>query len=656
MVPHFFLALLMSMGLQIVFAQTPQDPVVLKWSKTFGNNHRDESSVIGRIQHDYLVGGFSYNAKTKVTEARIFKMNIKGERAWEKTYADKFPSKVTHIIPSVKGGALVAMAAADKKYGRIRIMRISDADGSVAWQCDISFKESITPKALVENAEGEIFVAYSKDYIVSKDKEFVNIGLTKLSATGVLIWNTAFNQELDEFVINMLPNNKGEFVLLTEVDEEIMNPKSKEYYRLNIINQNGKLINKIDLSWLSSGKVSVNDFAIDSKNRIALVGDNAKAADFEPLVIMLDDAGKKLWRADWSLELFPKLGNDIIFDSRDNLVIAGMVENWLKPIGEDDVDTDMWVAKLDGSNGKLLWEKEIGGSYPEEAKSIALGPRGEIIVVGYTSYSDGDKDMSIIELEEDLGFSSVEPKIWGVLVGVAKYSPEQNKKGVRDLKFCGKDAETMHAFLLSPEGGSVPAKQLRLLTDEQATYDNITKACSEIFSQAAPQDLIVFYFSGHGGVEKFCAHDQNISHNAIKKTITSSAALKRLCIADACHSGSWNSNNQLSTKSQLSEEEVRSLYYQQLGRTGDGLALFMSSAMEETSLELPGLGHGMFTYYYIEGLKGGADANKDRIITIEEIFRYVYDNVSKKASALGSSQTPQINGTFDRDMPVGIAR
>lgn len=38
-------------------------------------------------------------------------------------------------------------------------------------------------------------------------------------------------------------------------------------------------------------------------------------------------------------------------------------------------------------------------------------------------------------------------------------------------------------------------------------------------------------------------------------------------------------------------------------------------------------GRGAFTYYVLEGLKGSADANRDHLVTIGELFRYVRQKV-----------------------------
>ena len=72
----------------------------------------------------------------------------------------------------------------------------------------------------------------------------------------------------------------------------------------------------------------------------------------------------------------------------------------------------------------------------------------------------------------------------------------------------------------------------------------------------------------------------------------------------------------------------------------------------ETSLELPELGHGVFTYYRVEGLKGAADANKDGIVTLQELYTYVPDQVTKKSRAAGGNQHPMMKSELEGDLPL----
>lgn len=68
-----------------------------------------------------------------------------------------------------------------------------------------------------------------------------------------------------------------------------------------------------------------------------------------------------------------------------------------------------------------------------------------------------------------------------------------------------------------------------------------------------------------------------------------------------------------------------------------------SSAGTELSSWYPEKGHGLFTYYFLLGMTGEADINKDKIITMGEFSSYINDNVPYMARTLhgGRKQTPK---------------
>jgi len=257
--------------------------------------------------------------------------------------------------------------------------------------------------------------------------------------------------------------------------------------------------------------------------------------------------------------------------------------------------------------------------------------------------------------EESVKNNSV--KIWALIVGVADYSTLANTYGVTDLNYSASDAKKIYQFLKSPEGGNIPDNQIALLRDTEATRADILAKGKQLFQQANNDDLIIVYFSGHGGPNFFMAHDQPLKYQDIKTVIESSAAKKRICIADACYSGTWsdNANAQVAQKSMTSAQLER-LYYDALSNSSNGIALFMSSAKDETSIEIPQIQQGLFTYLYIEGLKGHADADGNKIITIQELYEFVKYGVSTIASQLNHQQTPNISGFFDNSMPIGVVR
>ena len=239
-------------------------------------------------------------------------------------------------------------------------------------------------------------------------------------------------------------------------------------------------------------------------------------------------------------------------------------------------------------------------------------------------------------------------KIWAVVVGAARYSH------MPALRYTDDDAYQVYAFLKSPEGGALPDNQLRLLIDEDATRSNILNAMRRVFLRADDNDVVLLYFSGHGLQGSFLPIDydgfnNNLKHEEIRNLLKASRAKHKLVIADACHSGSL-----LSMRNQDKNlSSVLSKYYRAFEEARGGTALLMSSKGEEYSLEDGGLRSGIFSHFLVRGLKGEADDDTDKIITIEEIFNYVHQNVRLYT---GNIQTPTLTGDYDDKMPVGVVR
>lgn len=234
-------------------------------------------------------------------------------------------------------------------------------------------------------------------------------------------------------------------------------------------------------------------------------------------------------------------------------------------------------------------------------------------------------------------------KVWAVIVGIASYSH------MPMLRYTDDDAYRIYAFLKAPEGGAVPDEQIRLLIDESATREAILKAMQDIFYKAGPNDLVLMYFSGHGLPGTFLPIDfdglrNQIRHEEVNMILRRSPAKLKLFIADACHSGSMVAERD-------GKVPLLQNYYSTLAKAQAGTALIMSSKSEETSLEASGLRQGVFSYFLIRGLKGEGDVNSDGIVTVQELFDFVFANVRQYTL---NRQSPVIQGDYDPKMTVAV--
>jgi uncharacterized caspase-like protein len=84
--------------------------------------------------------------------------------------------------------------------------------------------------------------------------------------------------------------------------------------------------------------------------------------------------------------------------------------------------------------------------------------------------------------------------------------------------------------------------------------------------------------------------------------------------------------------------------------------IITASGPNEVALELPNLGHGVFTYYVLEGLKGKADRNNDGLVTVSELYEFVEDQVDSTARRAGGRQRPLMKGEIEGTLPLSKTR
>lgn len=110
-----------------------------------------------------------------------------------------------------------------------------------------------------------------------------------------------------------------------------------------------------------------------------------------------------------------------------------------------------------------------------------------------------------------------------------------------------------------------------------------------------------------------------------------------MIFADACFSGGLGKQ-----RTQLQVQAV----------ANNDVMFFLSSRLDETSLELPQGPNGLYTYFLAKGLGGAADVNNDRVISANEIYNFVSKNVSSWANQIPHNQHPTVWGNFNQSMSV----
>ncbi len=257
---------------------------------------------------------------------------------------------------------------------------------------------------------------------------------------------------------------------------------------------------------------------------------------------------------------------------------------------------------------------------------------------------------------------------WAVIIGVGGYE----SSAVPKLRYPVADADAVYQTLIT--SGGFKKENILLLTDKterKPTLRNIKWALGTFLARSAHKnDLVVIYFAGHGasevdqrgierdGLSKYLvpadADPDDLYSTALPmdemQTVLARIEAERVTVfLDACYSGAAGGRTFASTKTRT--VNVDDIFLDRLTRS-KGRAIVTASRPSELSIELAELGHGVFTYYLVRGLQGYADLNRDGIVSLQELYEYLTQEVSRKSRAVGGNQHPMMKGELEGILPL----
>ncbi len=239
---------------------------------------------------------------------------------------------------------------------------------------------------------------------------------------------------------------------------------------------------------------------------------------------------------------------------------------------------------------------------------------------------------------------------FAIVIGVSQYEDAS----IPALQFAERDAQAFAEYLQSKAGGFVPPSNISLLIGKRATLAAVDIAMNRIMEIAGADDVVYFYFAGHGDIENnpakpgylltYNTPPVNYRNNAVRlddlnnfaNTLSAIKKAKVVLITDACHSGKLAGNN------------IRGNFL-----VGNQLRISIANEIRITSCapdqlsnesEAWGGGRGVFSYYLVNGLIGFADKEKDGYVRLGEIKQYIDSSIAADPVLIANNkkQTPVI--------------
>lgn len=228
------------------------------------------------------------------------------------------------------------------------------------------------------------------------------------------------------------------------------------------------------------------------------------------------------------------------------------------------------------------------------------------------------------------------------------------------LRYADRDAGDFAAFIETEHGGAFPLSHVHLLTNLDATRDNVYKEFDWLRRTAGPYDVVYVFFAGHG-VEYHSelyfvpinATEDNLTSQGIpmaefrKKVTTDLIAKQAVVFIDSCHAAQAEQGARGGPSADLPKE-----WAQINDKEGQVSMVLFSSLEYQKSWEDPELGggHGLFTWYLLEALKGAAPSTPQGWITADSVLDYVKQKVEARSQAkFPTLQTPINSPGFRTD-------
>jgi WD40 repeat protein len=281
----------------------------------------------------------------------------------------------------------------------------------------------------------------------------------------------------------------------------------------------------------------------------------------------------------------------------------------------------------------------------------------DVAVVAKNEFGSTPVDANVLRIKHNgEGALDTRGTLHILAIGVDKYpglgktclGPAGQPTESCDLRFAGKDATTFAATLKAQMGPRHQNIVEHILVNDAnvpgakaPTAANIREALARI-SAANPNDTVVIFLAGHGeqdldGKYYFLPTDikrtsmaatgtgDNILEWSTIQSALTTALGRRLLFVDACQSGTANTeraaNDQL-----LSDARA------------EKFVAFAATAPEQLAEERPDLGHGLFTYALVKGLKGQALDPRERAIRVYGLGGYLSSTVRQLSNG---RQTPE---------------
>jgi hypothetical protein len=366
---HFYLFTFLALFCTAAFSQP-----VIEWQKTYGGSNNDwDSKIIRTSDHGYLLFGSS-NSNDK---------DVSGNHGFY-------------------------------DFWLVR----TDSTGNIAWTKSFGGTKNDFAKCALTTTDGGFIIAgssESNDGDLTKNQGLTDLWIIKITEAGLLEWQYSYGGSGYDEAIDIKATSDGNFIILgntTSTDGDIqLNHGSSDIWLVKI-DENGSIISQKTYGGSSDDFAATIEETDDSGfiiagSSLSTDGDIEThygiTSNADYFIIKTDDLGAKQWVKNYGGNNSDMLGQ-LIKTPDGGYLLCGFSNSDNGDVTGNHGNYDAWLIKISQTGG-VQWQKSVGGSDEDIAKSISIRSDGDYMLCGTTSSNDGqvagnrgNKDFWIVRL------------------------------------------------------------------------------------------------------------------------------------------------------------------------------------------------------------------------------------------------------------------